>query len=649
MKEQTTTATTAAAATTGAATATPTAGPRQEKRAAKKSAAQKTRLGVATWITPFFKKYAGALIIALILGVLTFGFAAALMFTSGYLISRAAETIDNIMVIFTPIMLVRIFGVGKPILNYLERLTSHDWILRMTSSLRLKLYTVLEKDAIFFKRHYRTGDILGLLAEDIGHIQNLYLRTIFPTIVAWVLYVLIIVCLGLFSLWFALVMLLLFGVMVLLVPLVSLLVNGARQTRRKVMKNTLYEQVTDNVLGVNDWIVSGRSGEYVQTYRTADTALRKVDAALFRSSRKRDLVLQIVYALIVVALLLWAGAQFGGAYAGPANWIAAFVLGFFPLIEIFAPLSDAAIETNKYRDSIDRLGALPEAGQPSSGRVAQENSSAPGSDDAQVTKKGTTKEADSVLPHQPPTLQAPFVIECKQVSFRYPDGVRTVLNGLDLSIQPGEKLAILGRSGSGKSTLASLLRGDLLPNKGSITLNGISVSSFGDQIASYLGVIQQQTYLFNTSLAENLRIGNRAASDDDLWDALEQVGLGPTIRRLPRGLKTLVDEAGLRFSGGERHRIALARVLLHNVPVVILDEPTVGLDPMTEQALLDTMFETMHDKTIILITHHLQGVSSMDRVVFIEDGKLTLSGSPAELEKSNPFYQRLQAFDRGVV
>ena len=605
---------------------------KRNKKGARKSAAQKTRQGVANWITPFFKKYLGALIIALILGVLTFSFAAALMFTSGYLISKAAEAPDNIMAIFVPVLLVRIFGVGKPILNYLERLTSHDWILRMTSSLRLKLYTVLEKDAIFFKQHYRTGDILGLLAEDIGHIQNLYLRTIFPTIVAWVLYVLVIVFLGFFSLWFALVMLLLFGIMVLLVPLVSLLVNGARQTRRKVMKNTLYEQVTDNVLGVNDWIVSGRGGEYVQTYRAADAALRTIDTKLFRSSRSRDLVLQALYALIVVALLLWAGTQFGGSYAGLANWIAAFVLGFFPLIEIFAPLSDAAIETNKYRDSIDRLGALPEAGQGKARGAKGDGSS--------VSQPGL---------EAPSALEAPFVLACKQVSFRYSDGVRTVLDGLDFSLQPGEKLAILGRSGSGKSTLAALLRGDLVPTEGSVTLGGIPTSSFGDEIAHYLGVIQQQTYLFNTSLAENLKIGNRSATDEDLWDALEQVGLGPTIRRLPKGLNTLVDEAGLRFSGGERHRIALARVLLHNVPIVILDEPTVGLDPLTEQALLNTMFETMRDKTIILITHHLQGVSGMDRVVFIEDGKLALSGSPEELEKSNPFYQKLQAFDRGVA
>ncbi|MCL2750731.1 MAG: thiol reductant ABC exporter subunit CydC, partial [Coriobacteriia bacterium] len=508
-----------------------------------------------------------------------------------------------------------IFGVGKPLLHYLERLVSHDWILRMTSKMRLGLYTVLEKDAIFFKKRYKTGDILGLLAEDIGHIQNLYLRSIFPTIVAWALYVLVIIALGFFSLWFALYMALLLAVIVFLVPLVSVLINGARQTRRKVMKNDLYEQVTDNVLGVNDWIVSGRSSEYVQAYQGSEKALRKVDSLLNTSTRRRDLILQVLFACVIISLLLWAGEEFGGSRAGIANWIAAFVLGFFPLIDAFAPLSAASIETNKYRDSIDRLGDLP------SNNINEE------------LFQGA--------------LQAPFVIECKQASFMFHDGINNVLDELDLTIQAGEKLAVLGRSGSGKSTLATLLRGDLTPTKGSITLNGIEPSKLGDSISDYIGVIQQQTYLFNTTLAENLRIGNSSATDEELWDALEQVGLSYLVNRLPDGLDTLVDEAGLRFSGGERHRIALARVLLHKVPIVILDEPTVGLDPVTEQALLNTFFTTMKDKTIIMITHHLQGVSCMDKVIFIEDGKLTLSGSPEELAKTNPFYQRLQAFDRG--
>lgn len=136
------------------------------------------------------------------------------MFTSGYLISRAASLPENILLIYIPIVLTRAFGIGRPVFRYVERLTSHNWVLKMTSDLRLKLYNVLEKDAIFFKTKYRTGDILGLLSEDINHIQNLYLRTIFPTVIAWILYIFLVIALGFFSWWFALCMLLMLGVVV---------------------------------------------------------------------------------------------------------------------------------------------------------------------------------------------------------------------------------------------------------------------------------------------------------------------------------------------------------------------------------------------------------------------------------------------------
>ena len=126
------------------------------------------------------------------------------------------------------------------------------------------------------------------------------------------------------------------------------------------------------------------------------------------------------------------------------------------------------------------------------------------------------------------------------------------------------------------------------------------------------------------------------------------MGLGDLLDRLPQGLDTLVDEAGMRFSGGERHRIALARVLLQGAPIVLLDEPFAALDPITERGLLDTLLDVFADRTLILVTHHLQGVSRMDRVVFISDGAVSLDGAPADLERGSEHYRRLLALDRGT-
>ena len=568
------------------------------------------------WIKPFFKQYKKSLILALTLGFITFFCAGALMFNSGYLISRAASLPENILMIYIPIVLTRAFGIGRPVFRYVERLVSHNWVLKMTSNLRVKLYDSLEQDAIFFKQNHRTGDILGLLSEDINHIQNLYLRTIFPTIIAWLLYIFVIIGIGYFSFFFALAMLLLLGIVVFLLPLWSVIINGARQEQQKQMKNELYSDLTDNVLGVSDWIFSQRGQDYVNHHEKSEEALREVNRKLQSFHRKRNFILQLMFGVITIALLVWTSRQFPGNHGGAANWIAAFVLSVFPLIDAFAPLPAAAQETNSYKDSIKNLNDLP-----------------------------TIQKRHEATPK----LSGALTLKIDNVHYHYPEGKKSVLSGIDLTLRPGEKIAILGRSGSGKSTLANLIRGDLRATEGTITLNGEETCKFGDDISNYLGVIHQTPYLFHTTIANNLRIGNEAATDEALWQVLARVELKELVENLPEGLLTMVDEAGLRFSGGERQRLALARILLQEVPIILLDEPTVGLDPVTEQALINTFFNELQDKTVIWITHHLQGIEAMDQVIFIEDGHLTMQGSPRELEQSNAHYRKLKQIDQGII
>lgn len=569
------------------------------------------------WVKPFFRQYRKVLATALLLGLVAFLCAGGLMFTSGYLIGAAASEPESILALTIPLVFVQIFGMGKPILHYVERLYSHDWVLRMTSGLRAALYRSLEKDALVFRVMHRTGDILGLLAEDIGHIQNLYLRAVFPTIIAWLLWVVIALAAGFFSLFLALVLLLMLGVVVLLVPLVSVLVNGARRTRYKYLRTQLYAELTDNVLGVSDWVFAQRGSEYLVRHRSAERDMSAIAHAQDRFDRRRDVVVQVVFALLAVVLLVWAGTAFGGEGHAVANWIAAVVLGFFPLIEAFTPLSSAAVDAFAHIDSVARLNALP-----------------------------FVSGDESVASRKPDT---PLDLRISRVMYRYPGTSQAVLEGLNLHVSQGEKVALLGRSGAGKSTLTALIRGDITPLEGSVEFGGVPTCELGEEASHCFGVIQQRTYLFNMTLLENLRLGCDDASEAQVWDVLTKVGLREMVERLPEGLYTMVDESGMRFSGGERHRIALARVLLQDVPVVILDEPTVGLDPVTERALLTCVFEALEGKTIIMVTHHLVGVSLMDRVVFVEDGRVELDGTPSELERTSERYRILMAFDRGIA
>lgn len=596
-----------------------------------------------SWVKPFFARYGRVLALALFLGLVAAVFAGALMFTSGYMISLAATLPFTVLAVHVPSLYVRIFGVGKPALSYLERLTSHDWALRMTSELRRRLYRDVESASAGSRAARRMGEMLGLLAEDIERIQNLYLRTVYPLVIAWVLYVLVVVALGVFDVAVALAMALLLGVVVFVLPAVSLCVNGARLERAKVVKAQLYAELADNVLGVADWVYSGRGDECLNRYQSVQAEADRLDAKVARFARVRDVAMQVMFAVAVVALLAWAGVEFsptnpatGGAsgtlaavapenaivHAG--NWIAAFVLCLFPLIESFAPASEAAMGLVSYGDSIERMNGLSAS--------AVSNSAAPSSG-ANVGSAACTGGAAEVV--------------FEGVSFAYSGARSEVISDLDLIIPAGQKVAVLGRSGAGKSTLASLIHGDYAACGGRVTIAGIDAATLGDSAAQLIGVIGQSPHLFNWTLRENLAIAKPEATDAELEETLRKVGLGALLERLPQGLDTMVDERGRRFSGGERHRIALARVLLAETPVVVLDEPFAGLDPVTEQALIDTMFRTLDGRTIVMITHHLQGVSACDRALFLEGGRIAIDGEPAVLERENERYRKLLAADRG--
>lgn len=560
------------------------------------------------WITPFLRKYRFGMILAIILGTITMFCAGLLMFSAGYVISKSATKPENILIIYVPVLMVRVFGISRPVVRYIERLTSHNWILRITSNLRRKLYLRLEKSAIGLSERYKLGDLLGLLNEDIANIQDLFLRTLFPLMIVGSLSVALIIASGVFSITLALVVAFFLGLMVIVLPYVSLKVSAKYDRDLKNYRNQLFSDLTDDVLGLQDWVLSGRKEDFLLDYQTSEKAARQIQEKLLSYVRKRNLVLQLIFALLVVYLIVWSGSTLN---AGDApNYIAAVSLAAFPLFDAFAPLSDAVVETQRYGDSVQRLNDLPDVKED----VRQE----------------TITETD---------------LQISNLSFAFDD--KLIFDDLNLHIKKGEHVAILGRSGVGKSTLASLIRGDLIAQQGTLDLSGIA-PTYANNVEEKIGVINQSPYIFNASIRSNLSLARLDASDEEIWNALELVGLKKMVASLPDQLNEVVDEAGLRFSGGERQRLALARILLSDVDMVILDEPTVSLDPITENQLLRLFFERLKDKTIIFITHHLLGVQHMDRVIFLEKGKIKLDDQPEYLFEHNEDFRKLYQMDLGT-
>ncbi|WP_203637430.1 thiol reductant ABC exporter subunit CydC [Levilactobacillus wangkuiensis] len=565
------------------------------------------------WVMPYLRRYRKLLALVLFLGFMTFFCGGALMFNSGYLISRAATHPYNILMIYVPIVLARAFGIGRPAFRYAERLTSHNWVLRIVSDFRKRLYQAVEKQAVAIRQTHQTGDVLSILAEDIDHIENLYLRTVFPLVIGWLLYLFVVIGIGYFNWAFGLLMLLLLGVIVIFMPLLSVTVNGRREFQARQVQRNFYTKLTDSVLGLGDWLISGRRTAFLAQQDQPIDEIATLRRADHHFQWWRNFAIQVVFGAAVVLIVWWAGLTFTHNQA-EANWVAAFGLALFPTVEPFSSMSQGVSEWPVYKDSIERVNRLDE----------NEPEQAP-----QTTINGA------------PTLQL------DHVAFTYPGAERQVIDDLSLELHPGEKLALLGPSGTGKSTLLKLILGDETPASGQVTLNGVPIAQLQQQRAQLFGVLDQQPYLFDTTVMNNVRLGNLNATDADVHAAVKAVELDDLIGRLPQGYDTEVQEAGSRFSGGERQRLSLARILLQDAPIIILDEPTVSLDPITEQHLLDTVFSVLHDKTIIWVTHHLAGINHVDQVRFIENGRFDMQGTPAELYRDNARFRALYDLDRG--
>ncbi|WP_273711224.1 thiol reductant ABC exporter subunit CydC [Leuconostoc mesenteroides] len=561
------------------------------------------------WILPSLRQQKSGLFWSIFLNFMITFAAGALMFVSGFLISRSAQHPSNILIIYVPIVLTRAFGIARPVFRYAQRLVSHNWVLRVVSKTRKRLYESAASTASSIRGQLQTGEVLSLLADDLDRLQNLYLRTLFPLGSGMVLYLFLTIAIGtinwLFMLWWFVML----AVILVIVPLLSLAVNYKGVQQQKKLQQSLYIDATDAILGLQDWVLSGRQEDLVQNQGETMSRLAHVKNQSMKFGWWRDFVIQVLVLILTITTLMWATNQFSDS-SSTVNYIAAFTLAIFPLIDSFIAVNQGVSESSFYEDSIVRLNDLPEP------TLLQET-------------RHTTNSA---------------VINFNQVTFKYGD--KTIVDNLSFEVQPKEKIALLGRSGAGKTTLLKLLAGDIQSSLGEVTIDETPVQNLQGSMSSLVAVLDQQAYLFDTTIMNNVRMGNIHATDEQVQKAIEQAGLQPLINSLPSGYYTQMQEAGTRFSGGERQRFALARIMLQNAPIVVLDEPTVSLDPKTEYEVLSQIFSVLKDRTIIWVTHHLTGIENVDKVYFLENGKFTLSGSPAEFHQTSARFKQLLLMDQ---
>ncbi|MEQ8394531.1 thiol reductant ABC exporter subunit CydC [Thalassobaculum sp.] len=494
----------------------------------------------------------------------------------------------------TAIVWLRVLAIGRTSARYLERLTTHEATFRVLADLRLWFFERAIPLAPARLGGWRGGDLMARLVSDIDALDGLYLRLVTPTVVALLTALGLAVVLGSISPMVAVVVIALMAFAGIGVPALAERAGRRIGSEQIEASARLRVALVDLVQGMADLSANQALDRQAMAIAEAEAnheaALRRqATIAAFSGAAS-----QIIVQLALVAVVL-GGAALSAAASGHGALIAVAVLVTLAAFEAVAPLPLAWQLLGRTKAAARRVreiaDATPAVLDPPEGRRRKAPSST--------------------------------ALALEGVSFRYPGSGAVALSGIDISVPDGGKLGIAGPSGAGKSTLLSLLLRFHDPDAGRLTLGGVDLRDLTvADLHGCIGVLSQATSILAGSLRDNLAIAAPGAGDAALRQALEQAGLGGFAAALPEGLDTWLGEAGVAVSGGEARRIALARVLLKDAPILLLDEPTEGLDAETERAVLDVLLPLMAGRTVITISHRPAALSAMDRVVHLESGRI---------------------------
>ncbi|EBN3568654.1 cysteine/glutathione ABC transporter ATP-binding protein/permease CydC [Salmonella enterica subsp. enterica serovar Enteritidis] len=549
-----------------------------------------------------YKRHKWMLTLGIALAILTLLASIGLLTLSGWFLSASA--IAGFAGIYSfnymlPAAGVRGAAITRTAGRYFERLVSHDATFRVLQHLRIYTFSKLLPLSPAGLARYQQGELLNRIVADVDTLDHLYLRVISPLVGAFV--VIMIVTLGLSVLDVTLAITL-GGIMLLtLFIMPPVFYRAGKNTGQNLthLRGQYRQQLTSWLQGQAELTIFGASKRYRAQMEATELQWHEAQRRQSELTALSQALMLLIGALAVM-LMLWMASGGVGGNTQPGALIALFVFCALAAFEALAPVTGAFQHLGQVIASALRITEL------------------------------TEQKPEVTFPQSETPAPEKVTLTLRDVSFRYPDQPINALNALSLQANPGEHVAILGRTGCGKSTLLQLLTRAWDPQQGEILLNVLPLSSLSESaLRRTISVVPQRVHLFSATLRDNLLLAAPNASDEALSDMLRHVGLENLLE--DSGLNSWLGEGGRLLSGGELRRLAIARALLHDAPLMLLDEPTEGLDATTESEMLELLADVMREKTVLMVTHRLRGLARFDQIIVMDDGRIIERGTHAEL------------------
>lgn len=484
-----------------------------------------------------------------------------------------------------------VLAVARGVLRYLEQMSGHYIAFKLLALLRDKVFSSLRRLAFVKLQDKQAGQLVSLVTNDIELLEVFYAHTIAPIMIAFFTSAILLLVFAQLSSWFVLVALAAYLTVGVILPIITTKLAREDGRRYRELVGEMNDFFLDSVRGMKEIQLFGyakqRLAEIQQRSQKIDTAFERIKD---QEAKVRVYTEVAVSAFNIIML-------FTGLILFSLDKIdfAAFLVGVILLMSSYGPviaLSNLSSNLLQTLASGERVLSL-------------------------LAEEPELKDVESAV-----DLKDVSRIEVENVNFAY--GEEQILSDVSLSVKKGEILGIHGRSGSGKSTLLKLLMRFYDPKSGSIKINGETLPNINTRsLRDNMAYITQQTYIFNETIEENIRLARRDATLEEIMEAAKKASIHDFILSLPQGYQTKMTELGGNLSDGEKQRIGIARAFLHNAPIILLDEPTSNLDSLNEAMILKSLLDAKAEKLIILVSHRQSTMAICDQVIGIENGRMS--------------------------